>query len=229
VSNICQRITNLRESLGFNQRAFASELDIKRPTLAGYEKGTSQPSADFLIKIREAYHVNIDWLLTGAGEMFLSVQAEKSLATPGYKVPLLRQKVSCGEGVDWEDEQNTNGYIDIFSLVPRRMIGRLYALSVQGNSMVGAGIRDGDYVLFCANENQQLVDDIYVFSLDGDVFCKQLEFDTISKKIKIYSIRVADLEKAELLITLNVEDTDFADRLHIFGRVFSWIHPNFED
>jgi len=58
------------------------------------------------------------------------------------------------------------------------------------------------------------------------VFCKQLEFDIISKKIKIYSIRVADLEKAELLRTLNVEDADFADRFHIFGRVYSWIHPN---
>jgi hypothetical protein len=60
----------------------------------------------------------------------------------------------------------------------------------------------------------------------GEVFCKQLEFDRISKKVKIYSIRVADLEKAELLTTLNVEEPDFNERFHIFGRVHSWVHPN---
>jgi transcriptional regulator with XRE-family HTH domain len=100
VSNICQRGVNLREFLGLNQSTFATELDIKRPTLAGYEKGTFPPSTDFLIKIRETHNVNIDWLLTGNGEMFLSSQ-EKTLAnsqksSEGYKVPLLRQKVSCG-------------------------------------------------------------------------------------------------------------------------------------
>jgi phage repressor protein C with HTH and peptisase S24 domain len=162
--------------------------------------------------------------------MFLSGH-EKALEkyTEGYKIPLLRQKVSCGGGVDWEDEQNINGYIDVFSIVPRYTLGRLFALSVQGNSMVGAGIKNGDYVLFCPKNDQYLDDDIYVFSLDGEVYCKQLEFDQNTKKIKIYSIRVADLEKAELLTTLNIEDADFADRFRIFGRVFSWIHPNFVD
>jgi len=164
--------------------------------------------------------------------MFLQKQ-EKSLENPsktskGYKIPLLNQRVSCGSGEDWENEQNIEGYIDVFSLIPQYKLRRLFALSVQGNSMIGVGIKSGDYVLFGAEENQSLKDDIYVFSLDGEVFCKQLEFDKISKRINIYSLRTADLEKAELLKTLDAEADGFSDRFHIYGRVISWIHPNFD-
>jgi len=234
VSNICQRLVDLRESLNFNQSNFATELGIKRPTLAGYEKGTFPPSTDFLIKLREVYSINIDWLLTGEGEMLLNQKQDKALENiskteNSYKIPLLNQRVSCGIGADWEDEQNIEGYIDIFSLLPSLKLGRLFGLSVQGNSMVGAGIKNGDYVLFNTEEGQRLKDDIYVFSLDGEVFCKLLEFDKISKKIKIYSVRVADLEKAELLITLDMEADGFYDRFHLYGRVYSWIHPNLND
>ena len=89
--------------------------------------------------------------------------------------------------------------------------------------MLGAGIRDGDVVLFSTKE-ERLKDGIYVFGLDGDAYCKRLEFDSIANRIKIYSVRVADLEKAELIKTLNSTDEGFAERFMLFGRVFSWIH-----
>ncbi|MDR0473223.1 MAG: helix-turn-helix domain-containing protein [Treponema sp.] len=225
MSNICQRVVNLREFLGLNQSSFATELDIKRPTLAGYEKGTFPPSTDFLIKIRELHNVNIDWLLTGIGEMFLASLPVK--AGKGYKIPLLRQKVSCGPGVDWQNEDNIIDYIDIFDQIPRLKIDRLIALRVEGSSMLGAGIRNGDYVLFNSAIDQWPHDGIYVFALDGEVYCKRLEFDM--KKIKIYSVRVADLEKAELMETLDNKDNAAANRLTIFGRVLYWVHPNVDE
>jgi len=231
MSDICQRVVNLREFLGLKQSAFAIALDIKRPTLAGYEKGTFPPSTDFLIKIREMHNVNIDWLLTGNGEMFLE-NTEKSLANTqksgdGYKIPLLRQKVSCGPGIDWQNENNIVDYIDVFNHIPRLKIERLFALCVEGSSMLGAGIRNGDYVLFNSTKDQWVRDGIYVFALDGEVYCKRLEFDMT--KIKIYSVRVADLEKAELMLTLDSEDISTADRLTILGRVLYWIHPNLDE
>jgi phage repressor protein C with HTH and peptisase S24 domain len=114
-------------------------------------------------------NVNIDWLLTGEGEMFLQKQ-EKSLentekTNKNYQIPLLNQSVSCGQGANWEDEQNIKGYIDVFSLIPCLNFERLFAFSAQGNSMVGAGIRNGDYVLFDTSHDQCYKDDIYVFSL----------------------------------------------------------------
>jgi len=225
LSGYSLRIREIREVLGLKIAEFARKLDIPRSTLVGWEEGKAV-SIEVLKPLEKLFNVNMDWILTGEGEMLLSPIPAKS---EGYKVPLLNQRVSCGEGTNWEDEQNIESYIDVFSMIPQHKLGRLFALSVQGNSMIGAGIKNGDYVLFCTGDDPVFDDDIYVFSLDGEVFCKQLEFDIISKKIKIYSIRVADLEKAELLTTLNVEDTDFADRFHIYGRVFCWLHPNLGD
>jgi len=212
------------KSLNLTQTGLATKLGLSQGVISEFTSGSREPSKEFLLGLPKL-GISLDWFLTGEGEMLLSPMPAKT----GYKIPLLNQRVSCGDGANWENEQNIESYIDVFSLIPQYKLGRLFALSVQGNSMIGAGIRSGDYVLFCTGDDQFLDDDIYVFSLDGEVFCKQLEFDKISKKIKIYSIRVADLEKAELLTTLNVEDTDFTDRFHIFGRVFSWLHPNFGD
>jgi len=227
-----ERLKIVRNSLKMKtQSQFADKLQIDQSTLSKYENGTSDIPDDVKVKI-STHGINLHWLLTGEGEMFLGQEkalANTSKSGEGFKIPLLSQKVSCGPGTNWEDEQNIKGYVDIFSVIPRLKLGRLFAFSVQGNSMVGAGIRNGDYVLFDTDQAQRLNDDIYVFSLDGDVFCKQLEFDAISKRVKIYSLRVADLEKAELLRTLSTEETDFADRFHIFGRVFSWIHPNLDE
>ena len=78
MSNICQRLVTLRETLRLNQSNLATSLEIKRPTLAGYEKGTFPPSTDFMVKIRETYGVNIDWLLTGEGGMFLGEKPKES-------------------------------------------------------------------------------------------------------------------------------------------------------
>jgi transcriptional regulator with XRE-family HTH domain len=135
------------------------------------------------------------------------------------KIPMLRQKVSCGSGADWESEENIEEYIEVQTLIPRLGIGRIFAVKAQGSSMLGAGIHEGDYVFFDGNAEQLPHDGIYVFALDGEVYCKRLEFDRLSRKVKIFSVRVSDLEKAELVVSLSTEDSSFADRFCIFGKV----------
>jgi transcriptional regulator with XRE-family HTH domain len=150
---------------------------------------------------------------------------EQAKALEKYRLPLLRQKVSCGPGEDWEQDDNIEKYLDINTLIPQLGIGRLVAFRARGSSMLGAGIQGGDYVLFDASADELFTDGIYVFMLDGDVFCKRLEFDDLTKIIKIFSVRVVDLEKAELAKTVNTADPDFADRFRIFGRVKTCIRP----
>jgi transcriptional regulator with XRE-family HTH domain len=135
------------------------------------------------------------------------------------KIPLLKQKVSCGQGVNWETEENIEEYIEVDMLIPRLGIGRVFAVKAEGSSMLGAGIHAGDYIFFDGSEEQTPQDGIYVFALDGDVYCKRLEFDKLSKKIKIFSVRFSDLEKAELVTSLDTRETEFADRFRIFGKV----------
>jgi len=210
--------------LDLTQTGLASKLGLSQGVISEFTSGAREPSKEFLIGLPKL-GVSLDWFLTGAGEMFLVPLPAK--AGNGYKVPLLRQKVSCGPGLDWQNENNIVEYIDIFDQIPRLKIERLFALCVEGSSMLGAGIRNGDYVLFNSAKDQWVHDGIYVFALDGEVYCKRLEFDMT--KIKIYSVRFADLDKAELMATLDREDISTADRLTIFGRVLYWIHPNLDE
>jgi transcriptional regulator with XRE-family HTH domain len=224
------RIKAILKELGLNQTAFASKLNLSQGVISEFTSGARLPSKEFIFGLSKL-GISLDWFLTGIGDMYLpsplaSTSQWRVGLSGGSKVPLLRQKVSCGPGVDWQDETNIVEYIDVFDLIPRLKIKRMFALCVEGSSMLGAGIRNGDYVLFDSAQDLPPHDGIYVFALDGEVYCKRLEFDM--EKIKIYSVRVADLEKAELLRTLNVEDIDFPERFSIFGRVLYWVHPNLE-
>ena len=208
-----------------SKREFAELLNIKYGNLSKYM--TDQVNLSVDNKNYNNLHnanINIEWLLTGEGAMFIS---EETLpAASGSSIPLLSQKVSCGSGVNWESEQNIVEYLDIKDLALKNR--PLYGFRVNGTSMIGAGIRNNDIVVFSSQQNLAYNDGIYVFSLDGDVYCKRLEFDPIASRIKIYSVRVADLEKAELLTTLTSTDTTFTERFQLFGKVEFWIHKGEE-
>jgi transcriptional regulator with XRE-family HTH domain len=212
------------KALNLTQTSLASKLGLSQGVISEFASGAREPSKEFLIGLPKL-GVSLDWFLSGEGEMLLAPLPAK--AGNGYKVPLLRQKVSCGPGVEWQDDNNIVEYIDVFDQIPRLKIERLFAFCVEGSSMLGAGIRNGDYVLFNSAKDQWVRDGIYVFALDGEVYCKRLEFDM--SKIKIYSVRFADLDQADLMVTLDSEDISTADRLTIFGRVLYWIHPNLDD
>lgn len=171
------------------------------------------------------FGIDANWLLTGEGEMFKQgKEAESAVAVSAPKIPILRQKVSCGPGQGWESEDNIESYIEPLSPLPCLSGRNVYAFRASGVSMIGIGINDGDVVFFDGSSDQRTRDGIYVFGLDGDTYCKRLEFDRLANRIKIFSVRVADLEKAELLKTLDSTDDGFNERFRLFGKVFSWIH-----
>ena len=221
--NADEQIRAIRKSKGMTQQEFAAFMEVSSSSIANIENGTREISKAMMKSIVEKCGVNAHWLLTGEGEMFTKTESEKVPCVKDVMVPVLSQKVSCGPGVEWNSEQNITEYISLASLSPA-LSGKVYGFRVAGTSMLGAGIKDGDIVIFDASPDQNLTDGIYVFSLDGDAYCKRLEFDRLANRIKIYSVRVADLEKAELLRTLDSTDEGFAERFQLFGKVFSWVH-----
>jgi len=222
--SIGDRFKELRENLRFNQSELARLIDANPSIISDIERGEKEPSKKIISALIIKFKINSNWLLTGEGEMFIKT-ASNEIGRVEHQIPLLRQKVSCGPGQHWEDEINIDRYVNVFDLVPRLKTGKVYAIPVTGSSMLGAGIKDGDIVLFEADKDKDTRDGIYVFSLDGDVYCKRLEFDALTRQIKVFSVRVADLEKAELAMSFKADDSTLSDRLQIFGRVFAWFHP----
>ena len=223
MSEISLRLKEIVNYTGLSDRAFAQSIDLAQTTFTNILLKGTEPKSDVLRAIIEKYKVNAHWLLTGEGEMFTKTESEKTPCVKDVMVPVLSQKASCGPGVEWNSEQNITEYISLATLSPA-LSGKVYGFRVVGTSMLGAGIKDGDIVIFDASPDQNLTDGIYVFSLDGNAYCKRLEFDRLANRIKIYSVRVADLEKAELLRTLDSTDEGFAERFQLFGKVFSWVH-----
>lgn len=223
MNSILNRIREVINHSGLSDASFAKSLSVPQATFSNMFQRESEPKPSWLQSIISIYKINAHWLLTGEGEMFTKTESEKVPCVKDVMVPVLSQKASCGPGVEWNSEQNITEYISLASLSPA-LSGNVYGFRVAGTSMLGAGIKDGDIVIFDASPDQNLTDGIYVFSLDGDAYCKRLEFDRLANRIKIYSVRVADLEKAELLRTLDSTDAGFAERFQLFGKVFSWVH-----
>lgn len=69
--NFCQRLKSIRRSLKYTQDEFSKLLNISKPTLVRYEAGGRKPDADLLSILADKYNVNINWLISGKGEMFL--------------------------------------------------------------------------------------------------------------------------------------------------------------
>jgi SOS-response transcriptional repressor LexA len=225
--SIGDRFKELRDNLRFNQSGLAKSIDANPSIISDIERGEKEPSKKIISALILKFKANSNWLLTGEGDMFIKPSESGSEITPvGHQIPVLRQKVSCGKGQNWDDETNIERYVNVFDIIPHLRTGKVYAVPVSGSSMLGVGIRDGDIVLFDAAKSQDTNDGIYVFSLDGDVYCKRLEFDALTKQIKVFSVRVADLEKAELAMSFKADDPALSERLTIFGRVHAWIHPD---
>ncbi len=68
---IGKRIQKIRKKLDLRQEPFAKQLGTTQSVISNYEKGARLPSANFLKKLRETFQININWLLTGEGPMFL--------------------------------------------------------------------------------------------------------------------------------------------------------------
>lgn len=64
------RIKQIRNAQNLTQQAFAKSLGIAQGFLSELEKGKYEPTQTILMAICYLYQINIDWLLTGEGQMY---------------------------------------------------------------------------------------------------------------------------------------------------------------
>ena len=72
--NIGERIKNLRKNMNVTAKDFADILQIPLRTVGSYERNEAQPSPKFFNALIDIYNININWLLTGDGNVFLNEQ-----------------------------------------------------------------------------------------------------------------------------------------------------------
>ena len=75
-----ERMKQLRKSLGMTQTEFALRLNVTQASIAGYESGYRTPTDRVISDICREFSVSTEWLLDGAGEMFVTRTKNQELA-----------------------------------------------------------------------------------------------------------------------------------------------------
>lgn len=70
-NKIYTRIKEIRKKIGCTQKEFADTIGISQGHLSKIERGEYIPDKPILISIAYSYRINLDWLLTGEGPMWL--------------------------------------------------------------------------------------------------------------------------------------------------------------
>jgi phage repressor protein C with HTH and peptisase S24 domain len=187
LSGYSLRISQVRKELGLIIAEFARKLEVHRSTLVGWEDGKAV-SIDILKKLENVFNVNLNWFLTGEGEMFLKspekalvngsktglkrvpIYSEADLPEGAFVVPLLNQRLSAGGGAYLPEEDAATALVRVPKYLAR-FGENLRALEVVGDSMAPTLSR-GDMVVcdICGWSGEG----VYAVQINGDGFVKRL-------------------------------------------------------
>lgn len=146
MANFGSILKNLRLSRNITQGELAAKLGISRSAVGMYETGGREPDFEMMEAIADIFNVDMDYLMGRSQvERKHPITPPNSEIPPGFepmpkmkKVPLIGA-IACGDPIT--AMENREGEID----VPED-IHCDFALRCKGNSMIGAGIHDGDAV-----------------------------------------------------------------------------------
>lgn len=74
--NTSERLKQVMEVKGFNLKTFSEQTDIPYRTLQNYILTNREPSAESLAKLHSQLGINLNWLMSGKGEMFGEIKSE---------------------------------------------------------------------------------------------------------------------------------------------------------
>jgi repressor LexA len=191
-NNIPPTTRELQKLSGLSPRGITLQLDI----LEEQDLITRKPGARGIL---------VNPALLHTAEETISVNLIKSLVEEEsiVNIPLMTSPISAGYGNDVED------YIEdqiSVSLSNTRGLRNVFAVKVSGDSMIGAGIENGDIAIIAAQP----------IANDGDIVAAHYENGVTLKKFKI-------VEGRALLIPANPNYEPITNHFSIQGKLINII------
>lgn len=228
------QLRTIRNTLKLSQQEFGKLLGIPQTTYANYENGKTNIPDDIKLKLFNEFSVNLNWLISGQGNMLLSdttpvsytpVQKDDEYITAtgktypvsipdgGLSIPILASKVSAGPGEEWLPinfrENERLPIIERFIRPYKKDL--VFSAEVRGDSMTGIQLFDGDMVVAVRGYTDG--EGIFVLTIDDEVYVKRLQWNPASKRIVVKS----ENERYE---PFEIEP----ERITILGKVIGWLH-----
>lgn len=163
------RLKQIRAALDMQQCDLANKIGILQQQLSKYERGENKPSADFFVKLYENLNVNINWLLTGKGKIFISDSnnaGEEAVEIKYYENPNLVSSISNNRGLSlWLDGILVRN-------IWKKNEKDLRIIQMTGDCMDGSDtpIKNQDMLIIDISANNIMSSGIYAYTTRDDNF-----------------------------------------------------------
>ena len=133
----------------------AEFLDYKSPYFSGIINGKEKLSESFLLKISDKLDINIDWILTGEGEMLKESANPKIIELKPrpmanvIMVPLVSQYAYAGYLAGYADAEYIGTLPTVPMIADHEPKGVYYAFEIKGDSMndgTSKSLEEGDII-----------------------------------------------------------------------------------
>lgn len=205
MSNFSDMLGYLRRRENLSQKELAKMAGVSRSTIGMYEAGEREPSFEMLEAFADIFNVNMDTLI-GKSSVEYALPSNIEKIRVMKKVPLVGQ-IACGTPI--LAEENITDYVDLPGHIRAD-----YALTCKGDSMINAGIRDGDIVYIRKQEEVE----------NGQIAAVIVGDDEATLK-RFYLV--------DGIVTLNAENPAYepkiyvgeeATRIHVIGLAVAFTH-----
>ena len=133
-----ERLKELRLSRELTQEEFAKRIGISRSAVGMYEKGKREPDFETLELFADFFNVDMNYLL-GKSDVSTDISSIKNIVPIEKRMIPVIGTIAAGKPITADEHIETYVPCDID-------IHADFGLIVHGDSMIGAGIYDGDVV-----------------------------------------------------------------------------------
>lgn len=182
-------LIELLSSLKLSKKKFAEQLGLSQGNVSDwFNRPGYRPSIDALKRISDTFNVNLNWLITGEGEMYNMERARESAFTKFLRLPVVGD-IAAGfpaEIVEDEPKEFIEVSTSLLSQPPP-----YYVFRVDGESMLPV-IYPGDYVVISNGavgfKNDHLKGQICAFRTPDGITLKQFVLDPRTRTTWLWPI-----------------------------------------
>lgn len=204
---ISKKIYALRNNYNLTQTEFAKIAGVSDKSVSAWENGSRDPKVKPIQRICDHFGIDINSFIDKDNDTYKPDLPNNVVPIENFrKVPLIGT-IACGTPI--LAEENIEGYID----APGH-IHADYALTCKGNSMINAGIKDGDIVYIHKQETVE----------NGQIAAVMVGQDEATLK-RFYADNG--------VVTLNAENPAYppktfvgeeAAQIHVLGLAVAFLH-----
>jgi SOS-response transcriptional repressor LexA len=221
-----ERVKELARTNKTTIEAVVKSTDLSLSSYNTLRMRGNLPRADDAAKIAQQLGTSVEYLIFGKENIMKSEYSgmmvrdslgnEISLDGELCLLPILSQKAAAGHGQAMIENVEIVGELPFLKRMLRgAKPAGAKVIEVRGDSMTGVNLFDGDLVIFLPGEIRG--DGIYVLRVGDELLVKRVEFDPISRKIRIMSENPRYPDRVESADGQSVE---------VVGKVYGWVHAH---